>query len=292
MIRILLVMLAANCRAAPAAQNRSREIIQDITIRSKSDGPALSVPSPTPSKPVIDEVLQSLDLGRDGGDDKTLETVRVAPNTARFTAPFPEPPFLSLSPENIRAMYDSWIFEIREVGGEIVERSEGVGALRETLDWDGAGPDGRIEIKPGRRYAYRFMGRRGSRQFLVASDPVALNSFTRREYGGETRLEVAIEEIFVPGRADFATGAERYLNRMALVLRGTDPRPDGTYRFELYSAILRGSLLKSRVNALTERLAVALGARTNLIRISPLPIERSEAFAAFAPPTKGPALRD
>ncbi len=264
---------------------------EDVTIRSKSSGPALSVPPPTLSKPVIDEVLKSLDLGRGEGSDKTVDTIHVTPNAARFRQPFPEPPFLALSPENIRATYDSWTFEIREADGDVAQRAEGVGILREGLDWDGAGADGRLEVKPGRRYFYRFTGQRGPRQFVVESDPVLLNSFTRREYGGETRLEAAIEEIFVDGKIVFATGAERYLNAMAEALRAGEARPDGTYRFELYARDLRAPLTQKRIKVLTERLGAGLAGGTKRIRVSPMTVERSEALAAFIPPSKGPTIQ-
>lgn len=284
------LLLAAAARAAEPAKKGSTEISQDITVRAKAAAPALAVPPPSASKPVVDEVLRSLDLGRGEGSGPRAETVRVAPESARLETPFPEPPFLALSPENIRALYDSWTFEVREADGGIVTKSEGVGVLRERVDWDGAGADGRLEIAPGKRYFYRFTGRRGGREFVVESDPVDVESFTRRQYGGETRMEVAIEDVFVEGKTAFATGAERYLARMADALRAGDPRPDGTYRFELYSKDARGKLAKARAKALLKRLAAALSADPAKVKLSVLPAERSEALAAFVPPSKGPRL--
>lgn len=287
----VLALLAAASALAAEPRKAATEISQDITVKAKAAGPALSVPPPSASRPVVDEVLSTIDLGRGGFGKPAAETVHVAPESARLEAPFPEPPFLALSPENIRALYDSWTFEIREADGGIAMRTEGVGVLREAVDWDGAGPDGRLALAAGKRYRYRFTGRRGAREFVVESDPVDIKSFTRRQYGGETRLEVAIDEVFTDGKATFATGAERYLDRMTDALRAGDPRPDGTYRFELYSKQLRGKLTVARAKALTKRLAAALRVDPVKVKVQPMPAERSEAFAAFVPPMKGPALR-
>jgi hypothetical protein len=282
------LLFAASAFAAGADSGKS-EISQDITVVGKAAAPALAVPPPSPSKPVVDEVLRSLALGR-GAGPSAPEIVRVSPETSRLERPFPEPPFLALSPENIRAQYDAWTFDIRSDDGEIATRSEGVGVLREGVDWDGTGPDGRLAIAPGRRYHYRFTGRRGGREFLIESDPVLLQSFTRREYAGETRLEVAIDEIFPDGKSSYATGAERYLDRMADSLRAGDARADGTYRFELCMKDPRGKLAKARVKALVTTFAAALLIEPKRVTISALPVERGAALAAFIPPSKGARL--
>ena len=286
---LALCLAAAPALCAPPGKGPA-EISQDITVRSKAAGPSLAVPPPAPSKPVVDEVLRSLNLGRSGDAAPSAETVRVAPESARLDAPFPEPPFLALSPENIRALYDAWSFEIREADGAIATRSEGVGRLRENVDWDGAGPDGRLEIAAGKRYLYRFTGRRGAREFVVESDPVAVKSFLRRQYGGETRMEVAIDEVFTDGKATYATGAERYLDRMADALRAGESRPDGTFRFDLYAKDVRGKLTATRAKALVARFAKALGTDPSKVKIQPTPVERSEALAAFVPASKGARL--
>lgn len=286
---ILAPLLAAAAALAAEPPSKKTEISQDITVHGKASGPALAVPPPSPSKPVVNEVLNSLTLGR--GEGAPPETVRVTPESTRLERPFPEPPFLALSPENIRALYDSWTFEVRAVDGEIVSRAEGIGLLREKVDWDGAGPDGRLSIAAGRRYRYRFVGRRGGREFVVESDPVTLKSFTHREYAGETRLEAAVEEIFADGKSSFATGAERYLDAMADALRAGEARADGTYRFELYSPKPREKLAAARVKALKKRLAASLRADPDKVKVSPLPAERGEGLAALVPPSKGARLR-
>ncbi len=283
------LLLAASAFAADRPSSGKSEITQDITIMGKSAAPALAVPPPSPSKPVVDEVLASLPLGR-GAGPAGPEVVKVAPETTRLEHPFPEPPFLALSPENIRALYDAWTFDVRSDDGEIAARSEGVGVLRERVDWDGTGPDGRLALAPGRRYHYRFTGRRGGREFRIESDPVLIQSFTRREYAGETRLEVSIDEIFTDGKSSFATGAERYLDRMADSLRAGGARADGSYRFELYMKEPRGTLAQARAKALVKSFAAALMIDPKLVAVSVLPVERSPALAAFVPPSKGARL--
>jgi hypothetical protein len=292
MTTLLVWAAAAAFAASPGAGGQGQsEISQDITVKGKAGGPSLALPPPAASKPVIEEVLHSLSLGRKG-ELSAQPTVRVTPEMMRFERPFPEPPFLAFSPENIRALYDDWTFEVRSEDGQIVSHTEGVGSVRETLDWEGSGVDGRLAVSAGHRYHYRFTGRRGGREFAIESDPVLLKSFTRRQYGGETRLEAAIDEIFPDGKAAFATGAERYLDVMADALRAGDARADGSYRFELYGEKPRGKLAAARLAALVDRFSSALGAESSRIQVSLLPSERGPALAAFVPPAKGERLRN
>jgi hypothetical protein len=286
---VITLLLASAVLAADTPSSGSSEMSQNITVVGKAAAPSLSVPSPSPSKPVVDEVLQSLSLGRGAGPSGP-ETVHVSPETSRLERPFPEAPFLALSPENIRALYDAWTFQILSDDGQIATRSEGVSILRESIDWDGSGTDGRLALVAGRRYHYRFTGRRGGREFAVESDPVLINSFTRREYAGETRLEAAVEEIFPEGKSSYATGAERYLNAMAEALRAGDARADGTYKFELYAKQPRGKLAAARAKALAKSFAAALLVEPKRVKISPMPVDRGEALAAFVPPSKGARL--
>ncbi|MFI5347371.1 MAG: hypothetical protein ACHQ51_13435 [Elusimicrobiota bacterium] len=283
------LLFAVSAFAADPAKGKS-EISQDITVHARAAAPALAVPAPTPSKPVVDEVLNSLALGRGVGVAQP-DTVHTTPESVRLEKPFPEPPFLALSPENIRALYDSWTFQVRAVDGDIVYRSEGVGLMREKIEWDGAGPDGRLNLAAGRRYKYRFTGRRGGREFTIESDPVAIKSFTHREYAGETRLEVVVDEIFVDGKTSYATGAEHYLDAMTDALRAGEPRRDGTYRFELYSAKPKAKLTLARAKALRKRIAVSLRVDPVFVKVTPMPAERGEGLAALVPPSKGARLR-
>jgi hypothetical protein len=283
----LLLLAVAALAAAPGAKT---EISQDITIKAKASAPALALPPPSPEKAVVNEVLDSLPLGR-GEGDAGPETVRVTPESTRLERPFPDPPFLAFSPENIRALYDSWTFTVRAADGDFAYRAEGIGLLRDKIDWDGAGADGRLTVIPGRRYLYRFTGRRGGKEFVIESDPVLIKSFTHREYAGETRLEVVIDEIFTDGKSSFATGAERYLDAMTDALRAGEPRRDGTFRFELASARPRSTLTARREKALRARLASALKTDPDKVKIAPRTAERGESLAVLVPPSKGQRLR-
>ncbi|UPT72848.1 MAG: hypothetical protein M0D55_13070 [Elusimicrobiota bacterium] len=176
----ILLFLALYAHAAP----KPKELSEDITVKARAAGAAgVQVAPPTASKPVIDEVLRSLSLGR-GRLAPAAERIRVGGDVARYLRPYPEAPFLALSPANIVALYDEWSFEVLDNEGEIVMKSDGVGMLNEKIDWDGAGPDGRLAVVAGRSYRYRFTGRRAGRAFVVESDPVPLRSFTWREYAG------------------------------------------------------------------------------------------------------------
>lgn len=274
--------------ALPAA---AAELSEDITVKARAAAAAgVQVAPPTASKPVIDEVLRSLTLGR-GALAPAAERIRVGGDTARFERPYPEPPFLALSPENIAALYDRWVFEVRDDLGEIVWRSDGVGMLADKIDWDGGGPNGQLAVVAGRSYRYRFTGRRGSRAFVVESDPVPLRSFTHREYAGETRLEADAALFFKPGSAALSREAGAWVDALAARLRAGEPRADGTYRLELAAKDLRGKLTRDRARALTLALARALVVAPEKVKVALMPALRGEAVSGFLPPSRGAALR-
>lgn len=283
----LLLALALSAWGAPSKS----ELSQDMTIKARAAGGAgVQVAPPTASKPVIDEVLRSLSLGR-GARAPAAERIRTGGDVARFQRPFPESPFLALSPANIVAVYDEWSFEVLDNEGDIVWKSDGVGMLNEKIDWDGGGPDGRLAVVAGRSYHYRFTGRRAGRAFVVESDPVPLKSFTHREYAGETRLEADIALIFEDGKADFTKEAGVWIDAFASRLRLGEPRADGNYKLELAAKEVRSRLTQARAKALGRRLAKALLVAPERVVVGLMPAMRGEAVSAFLPPSKGPALR-
>jgi hypothetical protein len=284
-----LLLAAASLAAGSARADGKAEISSDITVHSKAVGPGFVVPPPTAARPVIDEVLDSLSLGR-GAPGAEAETVRVEPDAERVAGLFPEPPFLAFSPANVRARYDSWTFEVLD-DARSVWSIDGVGPARESLAWDGRGTDGRFAACAGKRYRYRFTGRRGGKNFAVESEPIELKSFARREYDGQTRLEVGAAQLFEPGRGALAPGADRYLSELASRLRAADPREDGTYRVELYAPAPRGRLAKARAKAAADALGAALRAEAGAVNVTLLPAERGESLAVFLPVQKGPAFR-
>lgn len=283
----LLLALALTAQGAPSKS----ELSQDMTIKARAAGGAgVQVAPPTASKPVIDEVLRSLSLGR-GAKAPAAERIRTGGDVARFQRPFPESPFLALSPANIVAVYDEWSFEVLDNEGDIVWKSDGVGMLNEKIDWDGGGPDGRLAVVAGRSYHYRFTGRRAGRAFVVESDPVPLKSFTHREYAGETRLEADVALIFEDGKADFTKEAGVWIDAFASRLRLGEPRADGNYKLELAAKEVRSKLTQSRAKALGRRLAKSLLVAPERVVVGLMPAMRGEAVSAFLPPSKGPALR-
>jgi hypothetical protein len=287
MIAALLMLLALPARSAPAKS----ELSQDITVKSRAAGAAgVQVAPPTASKPVIDEVLHSLSLGR-GARGPAAERIRAGGDVARFERPFPEPPFLALSPANIVAVYDEWTFEVLDNEGDIAWKSEGVGMLNEKVDWDGGGPDGRLAVFAGRSYHYRFTGRRAGREFVIESDPVPLKSFTHREYAGETRLEADSALFFVDGKAEMTKEAGLWVDALASRLRQGEPRADGNYRVELAAKDVRGKLAQARAKALSKLLAKSLVVAPQRVVVTVMPVMRGEAVSAFLPPSKGAALR-
>lgn len=288
----LAALLATLATPAGAAATKApREISQDITVHSRAAVVGLQVAAPSASKPVIDEVLKSLSLGR-GAKTAAAERIRTGGDLARFLRPFPEPPFLALSPANILAVYDEWVFEVVDDEGEIAWKSDGVGMLNEKIDWDGGGPNGQLAVVAGRSYRYRFTGRRAGRAFVIESDPVPIVSFTHREYAGETRLEVVASELFEDGKPALKEGAVKWLDAFASKLRLGEPRADGTYRLELSAKELRSPLAQARAKVLAKALAKSLVVAPEKVVVSLMPLLRGESVAALLPPSRGAALQE
>jgi hypothetical protein len=286
---VAIVAVAVPASAQSKAPAQGSELQQDITVKARASGPGLTVPPPAPTKPVVDEVLRSLDLAKDEKSPSTTR-FRVGGDPERFDRPFPEPPYLALSPANIEALYDSWTFEVF-ADREPVWRAEGVGLLRERLDWEGQGPTGGLAIHPGKSYRYRFTGRRGGRSFTIESEPVRIVSFVHREYVGETRLEVRASMVFDADKASFAPTAKPYLDMMAERLRLGEPRPDGSFKFELYVPDVRARLAQDRAKALVKRFSDQLVVAHQRVKVALIPETRGESLACFLAASKGPGLR-
>ncbi len=288
---MIAAFLLAAVVANSADDTAKSSLSQDITVKSRAAGATgVQVAPPTASKPVIDEVLRSLSLGR-GAVAPALERIRVVGENARLAKPFPKQPFLALSPANIAAVYDEWVFEVLDNEGDIVWKSDGVGSLQEKLYWDGTGPDSRLCLIAGRSYHYRFTGRRAGRAFIIESEPVALKSFTYHEYAGETRLEADLALFFAEGKAVLAKDGGPWLEALAGRLRQGEPRADGNYKVEFYAKNLRSKTTLSRVKALSLRLSKVLLVAPERVVVSLIFATRGEAVAAFLPPAKGGALQ-
>ncbi|MBI4372007.1 MAG: hypothetical protein HY552_06895 [Elusimicrobia bacterium] len=283
------LLLAAAALAAAAGASREAAAPQDASIQARSPGPGLAVPPPEPAPAVVDEVLDSLLLGRGRGGPAPAR-VGVTPEPARAPRPFPEPPYLALSPANIEALYDAWIFEVFD-GLELVFRSEGIGLLQEPLEWAGEGSDGRTAAVAGRGYRYRFTGRRGSRSFLIDSEPVRLDSLSRPEFSGATRLEAAASALFKEGQAEFADSAKLLLDALVERLRPPEARPGGVCRLAFYAFKPRSAAAKARAEALSGFLTSALRLKPSQVEVSVLPAESGEILAVVMPPSSGPIFQ-
>lgn len=279
----------ANTPKVEAPKGGGSELQQDITVKARAGGPSLAVPPPAASKPVVDEVLRSLDLAK-GDRGPSTTRIRVGGDPERFEKPFPEPPYLALSPANIEALYDSWTFEVF-ADREPVFRAEGVGLLRERMDWEGQGPTGSLAISPGRSYRYRFTGQRGGRSFTIESEPVRIVSFIHREYIGETRLEVRASMLFDADKASFAATAKPFLEQIGERLRLGEPRPDGSFKCELYVPDVRARLATDRQKALVKQLSDQLVVAKQRVQVALIPETRGEALACFLAASKGPGIR-
>ena len=101
---MIAVFLLAAATAHGAERAAKSELSQDITIKARAAGSAgVQVAPPTASKPVIDEVLRSLSLGR-GARVPAAERIRTGGDASRYARPFPAPPFIVMSPANIVAL--------------------------------------------------------------------------------------------------------------------------------------------------------------------------------------------
>jgi hypothetical protein len=253
MIAALILLSALTAHGAqPASQS---ELSQDITVHARAATVGIQVAAPAASKPVIDEVLRSLSLGR---GSRAAVHITAGGDESRLSRPFPESPFLALSPTNIAALYDEWTFEVLDQNEKIIWKTEGVGVLKERIEWSGDESDGRLAIITGESYRYRFTGRRAGREFVIDSDLAILRSFTHREYAGETRLEADIDAFFEEGKASFTKEAGQWIDALAGRLRLGDARADGSYKVELNMRDVRSKLAAARAQALSKRLAAAL----------------------------------
>ena len=143
----------------------------------------------------------------------------------------------------------------------------------------------------GKSYRYRFTGRRGGRAFSIESEPARIVSFVHREYIGETRLEVRSSMIFESEKAAFAATAKPFLEQMAERLRLGEPRPDGSYKFELYVPDVRARLAQARAKALNKWFSDQLIVAHMRVKVALIPETRGEALACFLAASKGPGLR-
>ncbi len=282
----LLLSLALSISAFGDSPKDRPEIREEVTVRAKGGGPPLQLPPPTADKAVLQEVLSSLKLLRDG---PPAATVRLSAWARRLELPFPEPPYLALSPKAVAADHDSWAFEVLEEG-RVVWRSEGRGRIAERIAWEGTGPAGEMAARVGRSYQFRFTGR-GEKPFVISSEPLALKSLSYRDNLGRLRLEAAVSELFQEGKAAWRAGSDKYLAALAGRLRLLDPRSEPAL-FVLYAEKPKSALARARARTLRLYFSKRLLVAPSLVAVDILArAGREEAVACLLPPEAGAAIR-
>jgi len=290
MTAIAFLFAASAAQAADRPKGKS-EIQQEISIKAEgSAGPKITLPPPRGDKEVVDEVVRSLDLYKN--DQKAAAPGLTVPaGSRRLSRPFPEAPYLVFTPNAVQTPYDSWIFEVIS-GAETIWRTEGLGRVKEPIEWDGSGSAGDTVVRVEKSYRFRFTGRNGPGEFTIASEPVTLKSLSYREYLGETKLEVASSVFFAKGKAAFAEEAEPYLTIFSERLRRVDLK-DQTYRFVIYDREPKRALAKARAEKIRRYFAKQLLITAKRVEVDVLTAgARGEAVVCVLPAEKGASIHN
>lgn len=286
----MMALVAAAALAFSASAADADTSMGEVSVKSVAPaGPAISVPPPRADKAVVDEVIKTLDLGKSAPLSQTAATGRVSAASKRLALPFPEPPFLSLSPRAIDAAYDGWSFEVLD-GNDVVWKAEGPGELREPLEWDGTGLGGDTVARVDSPYSFRFVGRGDGAPIVLVSEGVKLASLMYRDYLGSVMLEAASGVIFKKGKAEFAGTAQAYLlafaEHMRLASMGGEP-----YKFTLYEDDPKSQLAKARAALVRRRFYKDLLVAPEQVKVDVLTAgRRGRALVCVLPPGKGDTI--
>ncbi len=283
----MALLLALSATPLFAADAQDSQISTQIDVKpAAAVGPQVQVPAPRPDKAVVDEVIGTLDLGRSTGDEAP-PTTRVSAASKRLARPFPEPPFLTLSPSAVAQDYDGWEFEVLS-GRSVVWRTEGEGRLTERVEWDGSGTAGDTAARVGEQYYFRFLGKAPGAPVLLLSEPIRLKSIALREFLGSVDLEVSNDVLFERGKAEFSLEAPAYLAEMAERMRRSDTPAAESYKLVLYDDAPRGKLAQARARLLRRYFSKELIVAPEKIRIDALTTGgRGRATVCVLPPEKG-----
>ncbi|MBI4375654.1 MAG: hypothetical protein HY549_04300 [Elusimicrobia bacterium] len=287
---MIIALSAVLLAASTASEPETSQIRQKITIKSRgSSGPPVQLPQPEVSPAVIDEVVRTLDIYKKPVEIKTPE-VKVQARFSRLEQPFPEPPYLSLSPRSIASPYESWVFEVLD-GGQVLWKTEGQGPLKERIEWSGSDQEGRQAARVGRPYHFRFTGKRAEGSFVVASEPIALKSLAVKQYLGDIHLEAANSLLFEPDKPALRSEAEPFLEAMGRALRRTDLRQKAC-KMILYDEQPQSRFAKSRAALLKRYFSRFLLINANRIELEIQPIgERGEITVAVVSADRGPTIK-
>lgn len=284
----MTALLFAAALAVSAAESDTS--MGEVTIKAKAAvGPAIVVPPPRADRAVVDEVIRTLDLGRSAPLEQTQAMAKVSAASKRLSRPFPEPPFLTLSPRAIDTRYDGWSFEVLEEN-KVLWKADGVGELREPLEWDGTGPGGELVARVEAPYSFRFVGKGDGAPIVLVSEPIKLDSLLHRDFLGTIHLEAASALIFAKGKAEFAERGRAHVaalaERMRRVPMGGDP-----YKFTLYEDDPRAELSKARARLVRRRFAKELLVAPERVHVDVLTAgARGRALVCQLPPEKGDTI--
>lgn len=273
----------------PAWGAERESIREEIAVRAEAPaGPAVIAPAPRAGRPVTDEAIRALDL--ESFERRARPAARLAPGLKRLKRPFPEPPYLSLSPRAVVARYDRWAFEVF-CADQLVRREDGDGRLAQRLDWDGSGEGTSPAVRVDAPCRFRFTGWDGPASFTLESEPIVLASLALKEFLGDTRLEVSNAVLFEPGKAAISSQGKSYLDALSDRMRRAPVRAEESYKLTLYHDTPQGKLARARAVALQRLLAKALVINPRRVEVSVLAVDtRGAVLSCLLPAERGAAI--
>lgn len=278
-------LIALGVLAAASAQETSLGT-QEIEVRGKAKSPAADpkIPLAAPTRPVVDEVIRSLDVYKTDYSAK-LPPVEDAAGPRRGSRPFPGSPFLAMETAEFPFPYDRWVFEVLD--GKFVIWSTGdVGKADELVTWDGLDSSGGFAVKTGVPYKFRFTGIKGKESLSVLSKEVVFTSLLLRETLGAARLEVVTETLFAERKASISKEGERHLQALCSRLRRV--RESVAYRVQVHDPAPKSPLAKKRRAALEKFLRAELLASPGRLKVELLPpAERGAVVSVHLPAEEG-----
>lgn len=292
---LALLALSAALTAAPAQAAKKKgddSSVEEITIKGKGPGgPPVRLPPVAPDGAVADEVAGTLEVLK--AEHKAAPPqLRVPGGPARrLSRPFPEPPYLSFNPEAFPQPHDRWTFEVM-TGENVVWRASGRGRATERIEWDGTDATGRVAVRVGAPYHFRFTGVRDGEELGVTSEVVELASVLFRETLGDVHMEVGAAMLFPSGKAKLLESASPFLKDLGQRLRRVNSN-FGPLKLMLYQKEPGGKLAKRRAKALKDYFIKSLIVHSSRLEVELSQAEeRGEVLSCVLPPDGGAVIRE
>lgn len=280
-MNLLLIAVLATASAQETSLGN-----QEIEVRGKAKAPAADpkIPLAAPTRPIVDEVIRSLDVYKTDYSAK-LPPVEDAAGPRRGNRPFPGSPFLAMETGQFPFPYDRWVFEVLD-GRFVIWSTGDEGKADELVTWDGLDSSGGFAVKTGVPYKFRFTGIKGKESLSVLSKEVVLTSLLLRETLGAARLEVLTETIFVEGKPGISKEGERHLQALCSRLRRV---PESVaYRIQVHDPAPKAPLAKKRRASLEKFLRAELLASPGRLKVELLsPGERGAVVSVHLPAEEG-----